>query len=350
MVLDAQLSGTAFRHRVAAHAASGALRDLLEHHRLSYAPEPLSEGAVFGFAGALGLRARIARAALPAIDLDGRAASLEPELCRHLGLAADWCTTDDPDAAWELLRDELEAGRPTLVRADPAELDPRPGALHDTRHAVVVTSLDAGAGLVRLADGRFPEPRVCTLDALARARRSAAWPEPAQHGMLRLRRGARLADPRDAVDAALRRTVDNMRATPAWEAPHIRCGLDAVDAFSDAWARLPESTGERLGQNLGALRHRIREGGSGGALYRSLQARFLHDAAALLGSGRLSQAALRCDDLVDAWRALGGALELGDAVAAHRAATPWVQRVRALEHRHVEALESHLRVRRAPAA
>src|SRR3954471_13103377 len=76
-------SATAFRHRVADHAASGALRDLLEHHRLSYAPEPLSEGAVFGFSGALGLRARIADAALPAIDLDGRDDALEIHLCRH---------------------------------------------------------------------------------------------------------------------------------------------------------------------------------------------------------------------------------------------------------------------------
>src|SRR3954467_13637387 len=96
----APAAATAFRHRVAEHAASGALRDLLEHHRLSYAPEPLSEGAIFGFSGALALRARIADAGLPAIDLDGRTASLEPELCRHLGIDADWCTTDDPGEAW----------------------------------------------------------------------------------------------------------------------------------------------------------------------------------------------------------------------------------------------------------
>ena len=42
---------TGFRHRVAEHAASGALRDLLEHHGLSYVPEPMSEGAAFGFSG-----------------------------------------------------------------------------------------------------------------------------------------------------------------------------------------------------------------------------------------------------------------------------------------------------------
>jgi uncharacterized protein DUF4872/butirosin biosynthesis protein H-like len=342
-------SATGFRHRVADHAASGALRDLLEHHRLSYVREPLSEGAIFGLSGALALRARIADAALPAIDLDGRDASLEPELCRHLGIRADWCTTDEPGEAWELLRAELRAGAPTLVRADVGELEYRDSGRHDTRHAIVVTSYDPCARLVWVADPSFPEPQSCTLDALARARHAPAYPEPARHGLLRLRRMECLADPYDAIGAALRRTVGNMRAPRACHHPHAHSGLDAVDAVVDTWPRLPEITGDRLGQTLGVLRFRIREGGTGGALYRSLQARFLHDAAALLGSSGLGQAALVCDDLADAWRGLAGSLDISDARAAHRAAVPWLRRVQEFEHRHVEALEAHLRMRRASA-
>lgn len=348
--MGAPSSATGFRHRVADHSASGALRDLLEHHRLSYAPEPLSEGAIFGLSGALALRARIAHAALPAIDLDGRAASVEPELCRHLGLVGDWCETDEPDEAWELLRAELQAGRPTLVRADIGELDYRDGGRHDTRHAIVVTGYDPEAGVAWVADESFPEPQRCTLDALARARRSSAWPEPARHGLLRLRPAARLADPYDAVWAALRRTVRNMRTPPGCDHPHMSSGLDAIDAVAGAWPQLPDMTGERLGQTLGALRFRIRDGGTGGALYRSLQARFLHDAAALLGSARLGRAALVCDDLADAWRALAGSLDIEDSRIAHQVAAPWVRRLQTLEHRHVETLEAHLRLRRASAA
>jgi len=350
MSLYAPSSATGFQHRVADHAASGALRDLLEHHRLSYAPEPLSEGAIFGLSGALALRARIANASLPAIDLDGRAASIEPELCRHLGLASDWCTTDVPDEAWQLLHAELLAGRPTLVRADIGELDYRESAPHDTRHAIVVTGCDHDAGVVWVADQSFPEPQRCTIDALARARSSPAWPEPARHGLLRLRAAGRLADPYRAISAALRRTVRNMRTPTEFDHPHIRSGLDAVDALAATWPRLPGMTGDRLGQTLGALRFRIRDGGTGGALYRSLQARFLHDAAALLGSARLGQAALVCDDLADAWRALASSLDIQDAAIAHQVAAPWVRRVQTLEHRHVETLEAHLRLRRATAA
>ena len=119
----APVGASGFHHRVADHAASGALRDLLEHHHASYAPEPLSEGAVFGFSGALDLSVRMATGAVPAIDLDGRAASLELDACRHLGMDARWHATENPAAGWDLLRSELDEGWPVLLRADIAELD-----------------------------------------------------------------------------------------------------------------------------------------------------------------------------------------------------------------------------------
>jgi hypothetical protein len=57
-----------------------------------------------------------------------------------------------------------------------------------------------------------------------------------------------------------------------------------------------------------------------------------------------------CDDLADAWRALAGAIDGDDADFAHRVSGPWVQRIRSLEHQHVEALEEHLSTHRAIAA
>ncbi|HWI06652.1 MAG TPA: DUF4872 domain-containing protein [Solirubrobacteraceae bacterium] len=344
-------AAAAFRHRVAEHAASGALRDVLEHHRLSYAPEPLSEGAVFGFAGALDLRVRIAGAAIPAIDLDGRAPAIELHLCEHLGVPARWRSTGDPGAGREILQVELDAGRPTLVRADAAELDYRGAARHDTRHAVVVTSVDEQAGIAWVADGGFPEPQRCGLRSLAAARASHGWPEPARHGLLQiLARPARLTEPPVAVAAAIDRVVTALRRPPRPHHPHVRAGLAAADALAEAWPALPAAAGARLGATLGALRARIRDGGTGGTLYRSLQARFLHDAAALLGSPHLGRAALVCDDLADAWRMLAAAIDADDAALAHRVGEPWLQRVRALEHQHVEALEEHLRIHRALAA
>jgi hypothetical protein len=336
-----RLGVSGFRHRVADHAASGALRDLLEHHRASYAPEPLSEGAIFGLSGALDLRVRIAATAVPAIDLDGRRPSLELELCRHLGLDAQWCATDDPAAGWEMLRRELEAGEPALVRADLAELDYGHERRHDTRHAVVVTACDLHSGVVWVADRRFPEPQRCALASLAAARASDAWPECARHGMLRVRR-RRLAPPATAVHAALARVVRTMRPPHRFEHPHEHRGLQAIDALAAAWPRLPLLAGPRLGQTLAALRFRVLDGGCDGALFRCLQARFEHEAAALLGSAKLGRAALLCDDLADAWRSFGAAIGDADATRAHEVAAPWLDRIRTLEHRHVDALETEL--------
>jgi hypothetical protein len=349
--MGGDLTAASVRHRVSEHAATGALRDLLEHYRLSYAPEPLSEGAVFGFSGALDLRVRIAGPAIPTVDLGGRSPTLELELCHHLGIDAHWRATSNPVTGWDTLRSQLDAGRPTLVRADRALLDYRDGAPHDTRHAVLALTYDDTGDAIWVTDGSFPEPQRCSLGSLAAARGSQSWPEPAHHGLLQIGgHKQRLADPRAAVAAALLRVVRAMRRPPRSDHPHVRTGLTAADALAAAWPGLPELAGKHLASTFDALRFRIRDGGTGGALYRSLQARFLHEAAALLGSPQLSHAALVCDDLADAWRTLAAVIDDDDADLAHRVAGPWVQRIRTLEHEHVEALEAHLSNHRTLAA
>lgn len=337
-------------HRVADHASSGALRDLLEHHGASYTREPLSEGMIFGLSGALDLSLQIMERAIPLVDLDGRAPSLEIDLCRHTGLRSEWFETDDPDAGWEALSAELDAGRPTLLRADPAALDYHADRRHDTRHAIVVTGCDPQAGIAWVLDSRFPDPQRCSLAALADARGSRAWPRPARHGLLRLGPGARLGTPATAVTAALARVVHNMRGPHLDAHPHVCRGLAAIDALWLAWPRLPEIAGPRLAHTLSALRRRIRDGGTGGALYRSLQARFEHDAAAMLGSPQLGQAALICDGLSDGWRAFAAALDDEDAAGAHASAWAGLEDVRSLEHRHVDALEAHFWAQRLAVA
>jgi hypothetical protein len=343
------IGATGLRHRVADHAASGALRDLLEHHRLSYAPEPLSEGAIFGLSGALDLQVRITPAGVPCVDIEGRAPSLELDLCRHLGIEARWSVTDDPAAGWDALRRELDAGRPALLRADVAELDYHRQRCHDTRHVILVIDCDVQAGVVWVLDRRFPEPQRCSLTALAAARASCAWPEDARHGLLRLRPPSRLPEPHVAVADALERAVRGMRHTRSSAHPHVRSGLAAIDALAAHWPELPRLAGPLLAQTLANLAARVRDGGTGGALYRSLQARFEHDAAALLGSAQLGRAALVCDDLADAWRAFAAAVQDDDPERAHTVAHAWLERIRTLEHRHVDALELHLAMSAAAA-
>lgn len=151
-----------------------------------------------------------------------------------------------------------------------------------------------------------------------------------------------------AIGDAIRRVVHNMRHRQHGADSYVRGGLAAIDLLAFIWPRLPELANGRLAQTLSALHERIRDS-TGGALYRSLQARFEHEAAALLRSPRLGQAAVICDDVADAWRAFAAALD-DDAARAHALSRTRLDRVRSLEHRHVKALEAHLSARgHAPA-
>src|SRR5207237_10227679 len=98
----------AFPHRRAGHCGSGALRDLLEHEGLDYGGGPLSEGAVFGFSGALGFLYVELPRMRPPVYLVGRTADLERDLPVHLGGAVDVRATDDPDEGWALVRERID--------------------------------------------------------------------------------------------------------------------------------------------------------------------------------------------------------------------------------------------------
>ena len=102
-------------HRRAGHCGSGAYRDLLEFHGLSWGPEPLSEGMAFGLGAGLGF----AYVGLPGVDpplyMVGRTADLERDVCEHLGIGLDMRQTDDRAEGWAWLKAELDAVPPVEV-------------------------------------------------------------------------------------------------------------------------------------------------------------------------------------------------------------------------------------------
>ena len=99
-----------YPHRRAGHCGSGAFRDLLEFHDLSWTDAPLSEGMAFGAGAGLGFAYVELRDVDPPLYLVGRTAGLERDCCAHLGIALDLRRTDAPDEGWRWLRDELDAG------------------------------------------------------------------------------------------------------------------------------------------------------------------------------------------------------------------------------------------------
>jgi len=331
-------------HRRAGHCGSGALRDLLEFHRLSWSDRPLSEGMVFGLGAGLGF----AYVELPQLDppiyMVGRGAELERDICAHLDIALDMRQTDDAAEGWELLRAELDAGRPTMIWADIAHLDYLRVKLQMTMHDIVVCGYDEHEGIALIADNDRDEIQRCSLEALAHARNSHAFPAPNRHATWVMGFPSHLPAAAPTVERATTRAVAHMRGETdsALVVAADTLGLAGVDAFARGFEGWPARFGDRLGPALRGLRVFIVKAGTGGALFRSLHAGFLADASELLGDERLASCARIYDELSQAWVAVAASAEGEDPHAAHADCAAQVGRIAELEHAGVESMERWL--------
>ncbi len=327
----------AFPHRKAGHCGSGALRDLLEHHRLDYGQGPLSEGAVFGLAGGLGFLYLELPAITPPFYLVGRTADLERDITGHLGLGLEIRDGDDPQEGWRWVREEIDAGRPPMVWADIAELEYLRVRMSNTRHDIVIVGYDEAEQVAYVADNDRDELQRCSLASLAAARSSDGFPGPNRHTTFIYDWPEALTAPEQAVGLALARAVENMRGGgDALASLPGAAGLDGVDLLASAYPMWPEQLGDGLTGALKSLWAFIVKTGTGGAMFRSLHAEFLHDMGQLLDDANLRAAAAVYDELVAAWVALAGAARAGD----HAGGVPHVLSIRELEHAGVAALEA----------
>jgi hypothetical protein len=336
-----------FPHRKAGHCGSGAFRDLLEFHGLSWTGEPLSEAMAFGLGGGLGCFYYELPDMRPPLYLVGRGGGLERGVCEHLEIDLDLRKTDDPDEAWRWLRDELDAGRPTMINADIIELDYLRVKLSNTMHDIVVTGYDEDDGVALVADNDREEIQRCSLDSLRRARASQGFPGPNHHATWIMRFPAALPEPRVAIERAIAQSVSNMtEAAEGLAGLDPACGLDHVANLADSYRRWPDVFGEKLGAALGGLWVFIVKAGTGGAMFRGLQAGFLRESVALLdGDPRVARAAEVYEDLAAEWVALAEAAARareGDPHEAHAAGLPHMDAIARLEREGGEAMAACL--------
>ncbi len=331
---------TTFPHRRAGHCGSGALRDLLELHGLDFGAGPLSEGAIFGLAGGLGFLFMEIPEMRPPIYLVGRTADLERDVATHLGAGLDVVETDDPDEGWRWVREEIDAGRPPMVWADIKHLEYLRVRMHNTRHDIVVVDYDTDAGIAWIADNDRDELQPCSLESLAAARNSQAFPGPNRHTTFLYRWPQELRAPRAASRAGIARAVDNMRGGGAALAGlEGAFGLEGLGAFARSYPAWPQAFGEEgLSQALGGLDVFIVKAGTGGAMFRSLHAGFLRDMGDLLEDELLLGAAQTYDELTQTWVALAATAKERD----HPGGLPLVEAIARLEEEGVAAMERWL--------
>jgi hypothetical protein len=254
----------------------------------------------------------------------------------NLGAGLDVRETDDPVLGWAWVRDEVDAGRPTMVWADIAELEYLRVRMTNTRHDIVVVAYDEDDGIAWIVDNDRDELQRCSLASLAAARNSSGFPGPNHHTTFVYDWPDALPEPAVAVRRGLSRAVENMRTEPdtVGSLPG-GVGLSGVDTFAASYPAWPDRFGDLLDEALKGLRVFVVKAGTGGAMFRSLHAEFLHDAASLLGDPELGTAAALYDELAMTWVALAECAHDGD----HAAGVPLVERIARLERDGAAAMQ-----------
>lgn len=274
----------------------------------------------------------------PPVYLVGRGADLERDIAAHLGAELRVESTDDPQYGWELVRRAVDAGRTPMVWADIKHLEYLHVRMHNTRHDVLVVGYDETAGIAWIADNDRDELQACSLESLARARNSDSFPGPNRHTTFVYEWPDRLPKPRAATRAALRCACDNMRAGDGGLGQAGGFGILGIDRFAGAYPRWPERFDQRLPEVMGALEVFIVKAGTGGAMFRTLHARFLEDMAELLEDSRLGRLARTYASLASLWEDLAVAASRTD----HDAGLPLVQEIRQIERFGVAQTERWL--------
>ena len=148
------------------HCGSAAMRGLLHFYCGLELPEP----AVFGLGAGIECVYLESAGSDPSISVFGRTLSLESDLGKMLEVDYREQTEADDDDAWQVVREEVLAGRPTMLSGDILYLDYREFKVHFPGHRFVLLGFDDETQKAFIADRIRPVPEACSYGALAESR------------------------------------------------------------------------------------------------------------------------------------------------------------------------------------
>jgi hypothetical protein len=214
-----------------------------------------------------------------------------------------------------------------MMWADIAELPYLNVRLQMSRHDIVVIGYDDDTETAFVVDDDRAEVQEVLYEARARARASQSFPTPTRHMTYLVEWPEFLPDLRSTAASALAASVDHMQASATSIIPDpATLPLDAVASAGiagvsllaedvDQWQRVMSEAD--LDAALRSLHAFVEKAGTGGGLFRRLQAAFCFDMAQRTGSAEPSQAGtalLRCADIWSDMAAAGR----GDGPTAER--------------------------------
>lgn len=322
-----------YRNLTAGHCGSGSMRNLIFH----YTGLELDEGVVFGLGAGLDAVYFDYPDADPPYMCFGRGSSFETDLTETLGIDYRETSNPDNDQAWEDVRQEVIAGRPTMLSGDIYYLDYRKFKVHFPGHRYVLLGFDDERDEVYVADRTDEETQTCSTEGVRLSRNAPVgmsshntWGKFHSHHV-------RHSLP-DACGIALRNTVMRMlnfdssqrdlmatfRGSASGELAVGLQGLRALASQLPRWAALDDPI-----SHAQYLDNAIIKFGTGGGFFRDHYAAFMRWSAAqrpdLVGPTTVALA----EGAARGWNDLSPIMQ--DIVAAPKDAGHWQRATEQLE-------------------
>jgi hypothetical protein len=267
-----------FRILPAGHCGSGAMRNLIYH----YCRLDLEEGVVFGLGAGLDSVFFTYRNATPPFMLFGRGSTMEADLALTLGLDYAEKTQPDDDLAWDEVKEEILAGRPTMLSGDILYLDYREFKVHFPAHRFILLGFDEEKEEVYIADRINDYPETCSLGALRSSRNPgdaiSTYNQWGKFASAEVRHSLP-----EACGIALRMTVERMlgvdtsqrelMSIAAGDANVCEAGLKGLRTFHEQMQTWPERTD--AASRAQYVDHAIIKFGTGGGFFRDHYAVFM---------------------------------------------------------------------------
>lgn len=296
------------------HCGSVAMRGLLHHYCGLDLPEP----AVFGLGSGTASVYITGPGLNPSTMIFGRTLNMEQDLAANLELDYRERQESDDGEAWQIAREEVLAGRPTMLSGDIFYLDYRDYKVHFPGHRFVLVGFDDATGKAFIADRIRPEPEACSYAALISSRNP---PEGmSTHNLWgrfhdttvgrELKEATRLAIAHCARAMLADSTSDG--ALPDGPKPtdnpgvNMKTGLVAVRTFAADLPNWPAR--ENAGWTAGYTASCIEKFGNGGGNFRRLYSGFLSWARELDPKLAPESAPGLAVEAADGWTAVSNAL------------------------------------------
>jgi len=295
------------------HCGSTAMRNLIAH----YCDLQLTEPEVIGLGSATDFIYLKCPQSEPSILTLGRSRSMEVDLTHALGIDYREVPDFDNAHAWEVVKQEVIEGRPTMLSGDTFYLDYRGfGGHHFPAHRFVLVGFDDKREKAIIADRADVVFEECSYNALA-ASRNPPMPISTYNLWGKFYGGEVKRSLQEAFWFAINRTTERMlgmdtspetllRAFTGGYDVEIATGINGLTAF---YEEFPTWQKHAQWQNIVRYASNCFENyGTGGGNFRVMYASFLESAQSHLPNVVDQNSIAICYDAAEQWRVLSASL------------------------------------------